>query len=275
MPSPFPGMDPFLEDAELFPELHDRLIVHIDEAIMAALPQPYYAVTGSRVWIEYARRRIGPDVRIQRRSNGWRGRAASGGGAATLEPPAAKPVIIKIPQDEIREPLVEIYVKEGKKHRLVTSIEVLSPSNKTGGDTGRDLYLQKQVELLAGKVHLVEIDLLRGGEPTTVLRQDPVAAAEHAFDYHICLRRFDQASLWLYPIALTDPLPTINIPLLPGDGEVPLPLQKLFDHVYDRGSFPRVVDYRGQPPPPRLSAAQQRWMRQRLTATRVLKRRSR
>jgi hypothetical protein len=64
---------------------------------------------------------------------------------------------------------VEIYVGSGSQRRLVTAIEVLSPTNKAQGEHGRDLYIRKQQEILGGKVHLVEIDLLRGGQHTTAV----------------------------------------------------------------------------------------------------------
>ena len=73
MPSPFPGMDPFLEDPAIFPDLHDRLIFCLSEALNGQLPEPYYASLGSRVWVQTAQRRIVPDVSLlhaQQTANG-------------------------------------------------------------------------------------------------------------------------------------------------------------------------------------------------------------
>ena len=53
-----------------------------------------------------------------------------------------------------------IDIKSGR--RVVTVIEILSPSNKVAGP-GRDLYLKKQEELREGGVSLVEINLNRTG----------------------------------------------------------------------------------------------------------------
>ena len=68
MPSPIPGMDPFLEDPAVFPDLHDSLIVELRNGINAQLPPPYYASSASRVWVEPSQRRVGPDVGTQYRS---------------------------------------------------------------------------------------------------------------------------------------------------------------------------------------------------------------
>ncbi|MCI0681199.1 MAG: DUF4058 family protein [Gemmataceae bacterium] len=268
MPSPFPGMDPYLEDPELFPDLHDKLIAHIGEALMARLPPPYYAVTGSRIWVEPVRRRVGPDVRIHRKNGGLvRATAASNGGTAVL----TEPVIVTVRHDEVRETFAEIYTGRGKKRRLVTSIEILSPTNKTPGEQGRDLYRQKQAELAASKVNLVEIDLLRGGEHTTAVPREELIDQAGACAYHVCCWRFHRFQEYrVYPIQLDEPLPVLAIPLLPGDPDVPLPLQPLFDQVYDAGPYPRVVDYRDDVPPPPLPAEKRRWLKRRLSEAGVL-----
>src|SRR4051812_43021183 len=96
MPSPFPGMDPFLEHAGIFPDLHDSLIVYLSESIQKWLPEPYYASIGRRLWVESVQRSIG-----------------------------------HLSNDEQRETFVGIYRLQEGGDRLVTRIEVLSPTNKT------------------------------------------------------------------------------------------------------------------------------------------------
>ena len=66
MPSPFPGMDPYLEHPDIFPDVHDRFITHLSEAIQSRLPEPYFAVIGKRLWIETTERSIQPDVDVMR-----------------------------------------------------------------------------------------------------------------------------------------------------------------------------------------------------------------
>ncbi|MCI0379696.1 MAG: DUF4058 family protein [Gemmataceae bacterium] len=224
MPSPLPGMDPFLEDAELFPDLHNSLITYLRESLNATLPSPYYAATASRTEAET------PDV---------------------------IPVFV----DEVQESFLEIFTKKGKE-RLVTSIELLSLSNKTPRDKGRRKYLKKQQTLLRKKVHLVEIDLLRGGKHVTAVPRALAEAKAGPFDYHVCVRRFDKPEEFhVYAWSLGERLPIFSLPLLPGDGSVPVDLQQLFDRAYDTGPYRFQVDYRQKPPPPPLTAEQARWLK--------------
>jgi hypothetical protein len=255
MPSPFPGMDPFLENPVVFPDLHDSLVIYLREAVQARLPETYYAALGSRVWIDFSERLIGPDVKVLRtRTPQERG----AGGVATAPAPQVGRVRVYTPQDETREPFVEVYARDGR--RLVTSIEVLSPTNKSPGAHGRDLYLQKQRELFRGRVHLVEIDLLRGGQHTTAVPLERALADAGRFDYHVCVREFDKLhETFVYPIQLAQRLPQIDVPLLPGDAAVPVDLQALFDRCYDVGVYRRRIDYAGGTPIPPLNPEYAEW----------------
>lgn len=260
MPSPFPGMDPFLEHPDHFPNLHGRLITYLEDALQTTLPEPYFAKSRQRVWVEYTERYIEPDVNIHRSGPLHTGSRAS---TAVLQPPRAQPVVVvlrDIPDDERTEEYLEVYAGRGEHKRLVTSIEVLSPSNKTPGDHGRDLYLQKQREVLGGAVHLVEIDLLRGGLHSTAVPHDAAIATAGPFDYHICVHRFGEGRKFtIYGVQLAEALPVIDIPLLPGDGDVPLDLQAAFMRCYDAGPYRREIRHdRDQPEPP-LTPEQNTW----------------
>jgi hypothetical protein len=256
-------MDPYLEHPDVFPGLHDRLIAYLSEALQPLLPIPYYADMGRRAWIELSERYIDPDVNVLRSRAGGTAEAPEPGGIATASRTAAQPLVIHVPHDERREPLVEIYTGRGKDRRLVTTIEVLSPSNKTPGERGRDLYLKKQDEILQSKVHLVEIDLLRGGEHTTAVPRDRLVAKAGSFDYHVCVHQFDNLEdYFVYPIQLPDALPTVNIPLLPGDGQVPVDLQAVFTRSYDTGPYTREIEYRQDRPTPPLEPQRAHWAMQ-------------
>ncbi len=238
MASPFPGMDPYLENPEIFPDFHDSMIFCLRESLQASLPSPYFAALGRRVWIEVSRRSIGPDVEIRQRQP--RGPSSVGrdptGGLAVVKRPSARPVVVRVAHDEFREPFIEIYMRSDEGKRLVSSIEVLSYSNKTPGEHGRDLYLRKQKEIFASKVHLVEIDLLRGGEHATAVPRDLACEACGEFDYHVSLHDFtDLETFYVYPIQLDERLPQVDIPLLPGDAPVRLDFQAAFDRCYVQG----------------------------------------
>jgi hypothetical protein len=259
-------MDPYLEHPEYFPNLHRRLITYLEDELQVSLPEAYFAKSGQRVWVEYGERYLEPDVNVHRGSSPRPSQTAVG--AAVLEPSRIQPVIVVLPDtpdDEFSEPYLEIYAGRGVDKRLVTAIEVLSPSNKSPGDHGRDLYLQKQREVLASAVHLVEIDLLRGGTHTTAVPRDAAIAQAGPFDYHVCVHRFGEKRKYtIYAIPLEEPLPRIQIPLLPGDEDVLLDLQAAFTRCYEAGPYRREILYDREEPEPPLSAQQEAWAKQRL-----------
>lgn len=241
MPSPFPGMDPFLEHPDIFPDFHNRFVSYLSEWLQSLLPAPYFAPIGQRAWVEVSERFIGPDVSVIRNERSWSG---GSGLVAVADPPTTEPVVIHVPHDEFIETYIEIYTGRGAERRLVTVIEVLSPSNKTPGEHGRDLYLRKQRELLQSKTHLLEIDLLRAGQHTTAVPRPRLDRKVARLDYHVCLKRFDNfEDYFVYPILLAHPLPTVKVPLLPGDGDVALDLQAVFNRTYDAGPYSRQIDY--------------------------------
>lgn len=290
MPCMFPGMDPYLEDPGIFTDFHDRFIAYLSESLQRALPEPYYASLGRRTWIEIAERLAGPER--------WGGHERSGDyqRRRRSEPPAAPDtarasdhrgpfsvrdeadesdlaetaggaVLVCVPHEEHAETMVEIYVGRGKQRRLVTSLELLSPADKSVDDRARDLYLRRQREILEGTTHLVEIDLLRGGALTTAIPETWLRRSVPPCSYHVCVHRFDRfQDFFVYPIGLRDPLPEIRVPLLPGDGEISIDLQAVFRRTYEAGPYQREVDYRQAVPPPLLSAADSRWVRERVAA---------
>ena len=259
MPSPFPGMDPYLENPDIFLDFHDRFVTYLSDALQPNLPEPYYSAIGRRAWIEVSERYIGPDVNVLRpQLNQPESRSA-----VAVITRAAEPLVVHVPHDERHEPLVEIYMGRGSDRRLVTSIEVLSPTNKTSGEHGRDLYLRKQREILDSKVHLVEIDLLRAGQHTTAVPLDRLTRVTDPPDYHVCIHHFDNLEdYFVYAILLTQPLPSIKIPLLPGDGEVTIDLQRVFQRTYESGPYSREVDYEQDIPVPPLTPEQATWAAQ-------------
>jgi hypothetical protein len=246
MLSPFPGMDPYLENPEIFPDFQDSFITYLRASLQASLPSHYFAALGRRLWIEFSRRLVGPDLEIRHRqsrvsSSVGRDRTS---GLAVVDRPSARPVVVKVAHDEVREPFIEIYMRNDDGKRLVSSIEVLSHSNKTPGSHGRDLYLRKQKEILASKVHLVEIDFLRSGEHATAVPRDLAFEACGDFDYHVSVHDFtDFETFYVYPIRLDEHLPTVDIPLLPGDSPVTLDLQATFDRCYGEGPYAQEIRY--------------------------------
>lgn len=265
MPSPFPGMDPFLEHPSLFPGLHDRMVTFLGEALQSRLPEPYFAEIAERTWVEVSRRDIEPDVNILRARRGPEPRQHEGVGVAVEVAVRTQPVLVRVPHDQHRESWVEIRTRFDDGERIVVSIELLSYANKAPGKHGRELYLRKQRELLDSETHLVEIDLLRTGTHVTAVPLDMAVAEAGPFDYHVSIHRFDQFEDFLvYPIRLEDRLPEIAIPLLPGDPDVTIDLQSVFDRSYEAGPYRRRVRYAESEPVPALSPERMEWVARRL-----------
>ncbi|MBI4607143.1 MAG: DUF4058 family protein [Planctomycetes bacterium] len=269
MPSPFPGMDPYLEHPSVFPDLHDSLMVGLKEALQPLLPERYFAQTREDVWLELAGRYVEPDVNVLRASSGadTREPSAQPSAVAVATQPKAKAVVVPAPLEERKQLSLEVYSREDPGHRLVTAIEILSMTNKTPGGTRRGEYARKQWELLNAEVHLVEIDLLRGGQHTTAVPKERALQKAGHYDYHVCVHRFDRRGEFLvYPVLLEERLPEIDVLLLPGDGSVTADLQAVLDRAYDGGPYRKRIRYGQDEVVPPLSESQAQWARRVLEA---------
>jgi hypothetical protein len=263
MPSPFPGMDPYLESPDWFPDLHAGLIFLIKEAIQRKLPESYYAQSSQRVWLEHTQQHFEPDVEVVQSAQRSRKRRRGGDLALLPEPQEGGPVIVMVETIEhgpFKQNFLEIRRRRGKEVQIITSIEVLSPSNKKRGHPSREQFLEKQRKMLEGGTHLVEIDLLRGGADTMAVPREIVKAQAGPFDYLVSIHRFNRPKEFLvYPIPMARRLPEIGIPLLPGDPDVPLDLQAAFNRAYDAGPFRKEIEYGKDPIVPRLKPEQAEW----------------
>lgn len=255
MPSPFPGMDPWLEGETVFPDLHDGLIFLLKEALNAVLPPAYNATTKSRIWIDDTHYRE-PDVNVHGINGHESGPLGIGGGQALAMLTGTGLLHAVLPaSDPSTESYLEIRANHGK--RLVTAIEILSPTNKRSGE-GRTAYLQKQLEYRAAAINVVEIDLLRGGTHTTLFPESKLPPTG-TYDYHACI--YVPAAVpqcFLVAIRLTDRLPSVIVPLDFDVDPVTVDLQVLFDRCYSGGRYASLVRYT-EPPNPPLTAEQAEW----------------
>jgi Protein of unknown function (DUF4058) len=239
MKSPFPGMDPFLEQPAYWPDFHFTFINYWREAVADALPAHYEATLGERVYLvehDPELRKLGfPDIAVTHDAPSAPAPGASSGGTATLEPVTIPLAILEGP----RETYIEILYQPD--HSLVATLELLSPANKE--QPGRTEYLAKRRALLFQQVHLVELDLLLGGHRLPLERPLPAA------DYYYLVSRADRRpDCEVHRWTLPTPLPTLPIPLRAPDQDILVDLGAVFATAYARGRFFRRVNHAGSMP---------------------------
>jgi hypothetical protein len=254
----FPGMDPYLEDPRLWPGVHHPLITYLRDYLRPLLHPRYLAAIEERVYLEGPSREISPDI--------WVRRARAEAAApphSSMQPAVAvleeeTPLLVKAPPIEVHESYITILDRTSGQ-KLVTVIEVVSPSNKYAGP-GRKSYKAKQREVLRSHVHLVEIDLLRTGPHVLALSQSRVRRRVGDYDYLSCVNRAKgyRDVYELYPASLRRKLPRILIPLAGKDPDVKLEIQEVLAQTYDAGSYRDRIDY-SKPCVPRLRPEDQAW----------------
>jgi hypothetical protein len=241
MPSPFPGMDPYLEDPAFWPGIHDSLIIYARDVLQPLLRPRYYIEVRERIYFEDMREVIYPDATIHRR----RPPLDTDRDVAVL--PADEPTILRV-ETRQRETFLEICALGS--HEVVTVIEVISPSNKHVGGHGRTEYRKKQDEVLSSTAHLVEIDLLRGGAHVVVAPAGELRTLP-SYDYVSCVSRATaRQHVEVYAVSVRQRLPRIRIPLREPDPDVVLDLPSIFARCYDNGDYRTRVDYTASATPP-------------------------
>lgn len=263
MPSRFPGMDPYLERPNLWPDVHNRLIAVASDLLVAQLRPRYFVRIEERVYVsdegDPGRHVIGPDLRIVQASGSPGSQARASDAVAEPDIAVAEPIDAKtVIEDEVHEPRLEII--DTDRQAVITVVEILSPANKVNGSRGRESYQQKRHEVIHSPSHFVEIDLLRRGErfpfDNVLPRHDYLAHVSKA-------ERRPRGLLWA--IRVEQRLPTLPVPLRGGDAEVRLNLQEVLDVAYDRAAYDLQIDYRREPIPP-LEPEQSQWADARLRA---------
>jgi hypothetical protein len=253
MPSPFPGMNPWLERAVVWPSFHANFLT---AALFQLVPRvrPEYVVTvGTRMYIHEPpaeeRRLVGlTDVGFYEPST-----PAVGAALATAAPAyGTLPGGVQVE----RARFLEIRDKDG--FGLVTVVELLSPSNKYAGDD-HEQYLRKRWEVLRSRTHLVEIDLLRGGG------RMPLDGLPDCDYCALVSRAEERPRVGMWPWRLRDPVPSVPIPLHAGDPDAMLDIKAVIDQVYDGGGYGNYI-YSG-PPEPRLAPDDAAWAAAFLPAT--------
>lgn len=252
MTSPFPGMNPYLEQPSVWEDFHTAIATEIRESLAAQVRPHFLVKLEERVFIhepsgDDRRKLLGrPDVAL------LEGLAGNSTAVATVAPEVNNQVqsVIASLSDVDIERHAYIEIRDRQNRELVTMIELLSPSNKRYGPD-RDQYVAKRTALMFSTASLVEIDLLRGG-PRFPLNELPPS------DYCVAVyRKRDLPKVEAWPIGLRDPLPVIPIPLKGEFPDATLDLQALLHRVYDAAGYEDYI-YESNPEPP-LEGADLAW----------------
>ncbi|MBN1284571.1 MAG: DUF4058 family protein [Anaerolineae bacterium] len=253
MPSPFPGMDPYMEAPELWSGVHTQLMTYINAQLVSKLPARYMTLLETRIEIGLpgAPGVYRPDIAVT--------------APADLEGIGAPAVAIAAPLElktvvEMEMTVSSISIYRAADRKLVTVIELLSPINKRPGNDAHAAYIQKRNDLLNSTAHLLEIDLLRQG--VRVPMENPLPNAPY---FVILSRAGRRPRCEVWPIALADPLPVVPVPLLAPDPDAPLDLGAAFDTLYDAAGYGRLLDYTLSPPGP-LAGHDLEWVGEQLRA---------
>jgi hypothetical protein len=246
MASPFPGMNPYLENPLLWSEIHNLLIAGIFRKLNPQLRPKYRVAIEKRLYqttyddsllvgiadvaVQNTQKIPSPETRNI---------------AVTFPVVEAVTVDVTMPET-VKETFLE--VRDVATQEVVTVIEILSPKNKRPGE-GRNTYGKKRLQILGSYTNLVEIDLLRDGKPIQLLQnQNNINIPT---DYRILVSpAFKRPKADLYPFYLQNPIPHFPLPLREGDTEPSLNIQTLINELYDEGNYDLVIDYSQQPLPP-------------------------
>lgn len=213
MASPFPGMNPYLEDAELWSDFQLSLAVELRSQVNRLIQPAYVAQVKTYETYEFVK--VDEDTHE----------------------------LHKVP---LTIASVELY--RARSRQLVTAIEILSPVNKQPSHDTYHEYQRKRRELLRSAAHLLEIDLLRGGQ------RPPLAQAVPPAPYYVVLSRAEQRPVVeVWPIGLPQKLPLIPVPLQDPDPDAPLDLSAALAVIYERAGYATLIDYHRPPPPPKLA----------------------
>ena len=228
--NPFPGMNPYLEDPLIWPGFHNRLIANMADDVGTRVPDNYR-------------------VDIQERTE-----------VVTIGEENGVAVKVAAP-DEAR--VTYLYVQRMPDWKVVTVVEVLSPTNKIPGD-GRVSYQHKREEIFASGVSLVEIDLLRGGRPMPL---QTVAPPSH---YRILISRgWERPDAILFPFSVQQTIPKFTLPLSPEDDEPESDLGPIINAMHRTARYGQVTRYADPPPGPMFTADYQEWIFGRLEGFRA------
>jgi hypothetical protein len=249
-------MDPYLEAPRHWKQVHTQLIVKIQEFLAPKLRPNYYIEIEESTHLTVIppingdddKTRVGIPDGIILGTSGHQPTSQ----ASAVKPLTVAPLSVELPVPiEIKHRYLQ--VRRNTDNEVITLIELLSPVNKLD-QRGREKYLTKRLKILSHWTSLVEIDLLRAGEPMPMY-------TNQSSDYRLLIRqgwRESRADLYLFNIP--DPIPDLPIPLQKGDDMPIIPLNQILHDLYQVIGYGYRIDYHQKPPPPRVSPEMLAWI---------------
>jgi hypothetical protein len=242
-------MDPYLENPAEWQGVHAILLVQLQAAIAARVGPAYRVKVEQKLFIERDEddepggRRLFAVADVGLLPVG----PTAAGGVAVASAPAAG--LIRTPA-ALRKPRRWLTIRDRRGRRVVTVVELLSPTDKRLGPD-RENYLAKRERVLGSSAALVEIDLLRAGHRTPVEGR-PVC------DYCVVVSRpAERPAVGIWAWGVRDPMPDIPIPLRPSEAEPVIPLRAVLDQCYDASRLD--IGLYDDPPDPPLAASDATW----------------
>ncbi len=243
MPSPFPGMNPYFEQRPVWRGFHTSYLVTLRRALVAALAPRYRVELEESLYLDYGGDQGGFFAVADAAVGGHTPDGGSAAEPATDDAPVTTTVNLRITRRRLKRRVV---ILDAAGPAVVCVIELLSPSEKRAGKD-RERYLAKRARVFASDTHLIEIDLLRGG-------QRMPAADMPSCSYCVLVSRAGlRPRVGLWPLGLRDRLPAIRVPLVGNDPEPSLDLQTALDQVHDDDGYRHTI-YDGRPSPPLIPA---------------------
>jgi len=264
-------MDPYIEACGLWEDFHDSLIAEVKRVLADRVPDRYAVRSGERSYVVLVAKEerdrkehmTQADVAMTASpSSAFDGTSSSATAVAEKVDADQEPVTMRaLVEMELREPFIEIR-ELNPERQLVTTIEVLSPSNKRPETLGWYRYVRKRRAHMEGSVaNLVEIDLLRGGKRMPMWDEWPASPY-----YLLVARKQRSPECQVWPAHFVLPLPEIPVPLAAPDPDLSLPLLPLIDAIYERSRYERDIDYH-RPCVPPLSRSDAEWLAARSRAS--------
>ena len=243
MPSPFPGMNPYLENPAHWASIHHRLIVAIANDLAPKLNPNYFVAIEVRMYETAGEESTLVSIPDNLVVKGDEKANLLDDSSVAVAAPPTQPITITVPIPEIVKQGY-LQVKDIGSGEVVTTLEILSPINKKAGE-GRDKYEAKRLKVFGSSTNLVEIDLLRQGRSLVILNNG------FKSNYRILVSRSKaRPKADLYAFNLPDKIPTFPLPLRDGDTEPIIDLKAILDRIYDEGFYSRIIDYHQEPIPP-------------------------